>query len=161
LIENSKEIISHKDSRKPLLTPVEIDILEKQKDRINEILGQDFSDIIYTDMITDLVYGIQVQQKNIESIAGTGLSALHGSDHVQTTRYDYMMNETHKLALPHNEKDGKISLAGQMTKDVKGSPQHNIGNLLNQITNMFIDGVKNPISFYLNLNLDTAPIALY
>ena len=157
LIDVSKEIMTDSNVQKDKFTPIGVDILENQKERIDKLRNVEETDPSYHKMLFDFNYGQRITQRNIESIAGTGLAALHTSDHVHATRYNYKMLDGRSIALPHNEEGDQVSLGGKYSADGKNE----IGNLLNQITNMFIDGVKNPLSFGLNLNLETGSTALY
>ena len=160
LIETATKILTADSNIKHKLTPVGIQSLENVKDKIEDIKGivhpSDF-----VSMVSNFSHISRITQRNMESIAGTGLSALHVSDHIHATRYNYHMSEKFKLRLPHNQFEGKISLAGKTSAPDKLGQSSDIGNILNQIVNMFIDGVKNPISYSLNLNLITAPTAIY
>lgn len=166
LISISSQILSHKTNREALLTPIGIDVLDNLKQEIDDIRKETYESD-YATMTTNFKYLTRITQRNIESIAGTGLSALHVSDHVHSTRYNYYMLKNFDLEIPHNQTEsGRVSLAGakayqtsEKVEDIHKNEE--IGDTLNQITNMFIDGVKNPISYSLNLNLTTAKTALY
>jgi hypothetical protein len=109
----------------------------------------------YVAAFSDMLKMNEIKERSIQSKQGTGIAALHVTDHVNGMRIGYKTIGD-GLAIPRN-----ADLDGVDLSQMKNAANEDIPTLLNQMINMFVDGVKDPIGFDLNFTIDTAAEVLF
>lgn len=161
-LENIHYIVSHPSNRKDLLESIGINLIKEEEERIVGKQDKKTSSSI----VFDADYNNKITQRNIDSKSLTGVAALHVVDHMHAMRYDYKVavNSTFNSIFPEanyetdiDPETGKeilyLSLSRQNSYDGK-----KITTILNQMLNAAVDGVKDPIFYNLNVNLQTSSV---
>ena len=105
--------------------------------------------------IIDRIFLVEMAERFLAAKDAVGITALASKFHIMSQLYDVQIKDT--MVLPHNEKDGNISIGGLETSDGKES----IVQLLSYWINAAVDGAKDPKMFDLNVNLETLNVVLY
>lgn len=153
LIEQSLEILEHKQSAQSLLAPNSAADLEK----LAESLTKDQPKMSFVDMFKPKTL-VDITEQMYASKALVGVFASQVTHHVLSQQVGLHFKNFRKFYFKHNEINGNPSLSG--TTNQQG--QLITDRIGNQYVSGAVDAAKNPFLFFLGCTLDTGSVfALY